>query len=233
MKTIICKKNRIWPFVFFILPILLFPTGSSALVIDFEELSPGPVKDGYQSLHWCNVSVVQSSSGLLDGNVAYGTRMSIYSDSLGYFNLESMELASESTNTIWIEAFAFSDSKFKQEVDLEDLDEVLLDLNLLGITRIDMWSEDNTTFMIDNLKVSWLCGGGECGTVEPSETSSKSFSDTPCNPSFYYHHKCKPPYPYRPPCKPPGSSTPVPEPSTLVLLMTGLATISRLVNRSK
>jgi len=259
MKTVGYKKSRAWPFAILLLLVFLFSTQANALVIDFEDLSPGPVKDGYKSLHWDNASITHSSSGLLDGNVAYGNGISIYSNSLGYFNLESMEIASETTNTIWIEAFAFSDSKFKQEVNLEDLDEVLLDLNLLGITRIDMWSEDNSTFMIDNLKVSWLCGGGECGTVKTSDIFSTSSSGLSCNSQefppmslagYSSTHSARPTdnprnysgKPTDPTGNPPGgadppppepSTTPVPEPSTLVFTLAGMAIVTRVLHKSR
>ncbi len=246
MKTINFYNSLLWPKMALILLMLLLPVGANALVINFEDAPSGPWGKGtsYKSLHWNNVSIIQSSLDLLDGKVAYGSSISIYTGPFEYFNLESLELASESANTIWIEAFTFSDSKFKKEVELENLDEVLLDLNLLGITKIDLWSEDNSTFMIDNLKVSWLCGGGECGTVKTSGIPSTPPSNPPCTPPPYppnntNNNNPNPNYPPStpptcpPPCPPPQSPTPVPEPSTLVLMVAGMAAMSRMIKKSR
>ena len=161
---------------------LFFPACASALVIDFEDAGTGSLKGtGYASLHW-EGAYVEKSSGMLSGQVVQGEKMTIYSGPFRDFNICSMDVASETTNTIFIEAYRFGDKVFKEEIQLDALEESLLDLDLLSITRLDIWSEGNSTFLLDNLKINWLCGGGkECGTMGngPAGTPSGNPNSSP------------------------------------------------------
>ncbi len=232
---------------------LFFPGCARAIVIDFEDASTGAIEQGYASLHW-EGAYVEKSSNVLSGQVVQSSKMTIYSGPIRYFNLCSMDVASETTNTIFIEAYRFGDMVFRKEIELNALEESLLDLDLLSITRLDMWSEGNSTFFLDNLKINWLCGGGkECGTMGNGPVGVPSGNPNtggwsggngggPHNPNpggfgggngggpgggHNPPPKCPPPCP--PPQPPPA---PVPEPSTLLLLGSGMAIMMKLLRKS-
>ncbi|NPA95747.1 MAG: PEP-CTERM sorting domain-containing protein [Thermodesulfobacteria bacterium] len=155
MARLLNKKSKLMACLLFCCWFAL-PASASALVIDFEDTVPGTLPDGYKNLHWSNVSV-ETSPGLLSGNVAYGTQISISADQGSDFNLLSMEIASETSNTIWIEAYSYSDKLLTQELNLDELDELLLELDLRDVTTLNIWSSDNATFLLDNIEVAWLC----------------------------------------------------------------------------
>ncbi len=236
-----------WKIIFLLIFFLLaIPVAASAIVIDFEDVSTGKLADGYHGLHWSNVSV-ESSPGLLSGNVGAGSSISIYTNQISYFNLVSMDIASETANTIWIEAYTFSTQVFKEEINLDELDELLLDLDLNGITTLNIWSEDNATFLIDNLEITWLCGGCSQWEGPTPETPETPGDNPPCYPPIvppnppHYPPIVPPNPPNNPPIVPPGPPdnppdnppppAPVPEPSTLLLFGTGMAAIAGLKKR--
>ena len=237
-----------------ILLLLLSPMVARATVIDFEDTNPGRLADGYSSLHWSNV-FIGHSSGLLSGNVGYGSHVSIYTGPFEYFNLISLEIASESVQTVWVEAYTFSDRVFLEAVDIDEFQERLLDLNLMGITRLNMWVDGNATFFMDNIKVTWLCGScDQCGQVEGSGHHAGSLNWTPT-----VHPPTNNPPPVWPPARPPGvviprcpppdhggeivppicpppeppPPAPVPEPSTWLLVGSGLALLAGFRKKSK
>ncbi len=211
-----------------LLVLFFLPAAVMATVIDFEDVAPGNLADGYKSLHWSNVAIEQSP-GLLSGNVAYGNKISIYTGPFGYFNLVSMDIASETANTVWIEAKRFSGKVFLKEVNIDELKEALLNLNLTGITTLNMWSGDNSTFLMDNIKVTWLCSScADCGNLNSSIGSTGSTT------MVYTQKKNLPPGSVVPPAYPPPEPpfpeppppAPVPEPSTLILVGSGLIFIA-------
>jgi len=237
-----------------ILLLLLSPMAAKATVIDFEDTNPGRLTDGYSSLHWSNV-FIEHSSGLLSGNVGYGSHVSIYSDSFKYFNLVSLEVASETDQTIWVEAYTFSDRVFLEAVDIDEFQERLLDLNLMGITRLNMWAEGNAKLFMDNIKITWLCGYCyQCGHTGRPAHQTGSFNQYPTihppinfpppvwpqiRPPGVVIPKCPPPNqvgnivpPSCPPPEPPPPA-PVPEPSTWLLVGSGLALLAGFRKKSK
>ena len=223
--------------------LIFFPMAAKANVIDFEDIKPGRLQGGYRSLHWSNVFIEQSS-GLLSGNVGYGSHVSIYTGPFEYFNIISLEVASETVQTVWVEAYTFSDKVFLEAVELDEFQERVLDLNLKGITRLNIWAEGNATFFMDNIRVTWLCGccdkygqmkgfDHQAGSVNPPSVWP------PTRPPRVVIPRCPPPDPVvgvvPPNCPPPEPPppAPVPEPSTWLLVGSGLVLLASFRKESK